>query len=361
MLQTQANTAASTVSDRIRVDVFDARAIQEGRVQLDGLVNLPRSVSHHPNWLRVLDEGLKQVPYCLVARTAEGIAGFLPLSFVSSRLFGKFLVSLPYLNSAGVQAETPEAAVALTSRAVDLADQLGVKNLELRHEGELPHPNLNGTMEEKVHMRLSLPGHVDELWQSFKPKVRNQIRKGEKSEFTVRWGGADSLRDFYEVFSHNMRDLGTPVYSTRLFQSVIKWFPEQAEFCTIHDGQRPVAGALLLHGAGITEVPSASALRSYNSTNVNMFMYWQLLQRAIERSQELFDFGRSTKDSNTFRFKKQWGALPQPAVWQYYLRSGSAADLRKESGKYDRFISLWRRLPLPVTRLLGPAIVRGIP
>lgn len=361
MLQTQLKTPLTNTAESPAVQVFDANAIRDGKIQIDRLAGSPRALSHHPNWLRVLDEGLKQTPYCLVATTGAGTSGFLPLSFVSSRLFGKYLVSLPYLNSTGVQAETPAVAAALVSRAVELADQLGVKNLELRHEEALSHPALNGTMQDKVHMRLDLPDDSDVLWKAFKPKVRNQIRKGEKSDFTVAWGGAESVNDFYDVFSHNMRDLGTPVYSKKLFQSIIKWFPKQAEFCTIHDKGRPIAAALVTHGSGISEVPSASSLRSYNSTNVNMFMYWQLLQRAIERRQGVFDFGRSTKDSNTYRFKKQWGALPEPAIWQYYLRSGSAADLRKESGKYDRFISLWQRLPLPLTRLIGPPIVRGIP
>jgi hypothetical protein len=124
---------------------------------------------------------------------------------------------------------------------------------------------------------------------------------------------------------------------------------------------RPVAGALLLHGQGVTEVPSASSLREFNHTCANMLMYWQLLERAIGRRQAVFDFGRSTVDSNTFRFKKQWGAAPEPATWQSYERTGSAGDVRPDNPRYQRWIGLWKRLPVSLTRLLGPAIVRGIP
>jgi len=56
-----------------------------------------------------------------------------------------------------------------------------------------------------------------------------------------------------------------------------------------------------------------------------MLMYWHLLQRAIDRKQRVFDFGRSTSDGSTFKFKQQWGAEPEPAVWQYYARRGSPA------------------------------------
>ena len=174
-------------------------------------------------------------------------------------------------------------------------------------------------------------------------------------------GGEELLNDFYAVFSRNMRDLGTPVFSRRLFCGVLRHFAGSAEFCVVRAGRRPVAAALVCHGQGVTEVPSASSLREFNSTNANMYMYWQLLQRAVGRAQHTFDFGRSTVDSGTYRFKKQSGAEPHPAVWQYYVRRGDVGDLRPENRKYQLAIRLWQRLPVCVANLLGPAIVRGIP
>jgi serine/alanine adding enzyme len=163
------------------------------------------------------------------------------------------------------------------------------------------------------------------------------------------------------VFARNMRDLGTPVFGRKLFENILLQFSDSAELCVVRILRRPIAAGLLIHGAGITEVPSASCLRDYNATNANMLMYWHFLQRAIERRQRVFDFGRSSYDSNTYRFKKQWGAQPEPAAWQYYVREGSPADMRLESGNYDRLVRIWRRLPVAMTRWIGPWIVRGIP
>ena len=92
-----------------------------------------------------------------------------------------------------------------------------------------------------------------------------------------------------------------------------------------------------------------------------MLMYWHLLERAVQKGQRIFDFGRSSPDSNTYRFKKQWGAKPIPAHWQYYLRAGDINDMRPENPRYQRLIRIWKRLPLGLTRLMGPWIVRGIP
>jgi FemAB-related protein (PEP-CTERM system-associated) len=211
-------------------------------------------------------------------------------------------------------------------------------------------------------MRLSLPSSADDLWRQLKSKVRNQVTNGEKRGLQVRWGRLDVLDAFYDVFSRNMRDLGTPVYPRRLFSAILEHFPHQSELCAVYFEQKPIAGSLLIHGCdGVTQVPSASSLRQFNHTNANMLMYWHLLRRAAERGQRVFDFGRSTVDSNTFRFKKQWGAEPAPAVWQYYVRRGTAGDMRPENSRYRQMIRVWQKLPVSVTRIIGPTISRGIP
>ena len=321
-----------------------------------------RSAFHYdPVWLNVVCAALRYRPYVLTARDGDRVVGLLPLALVKSILFGRFLVSLPYVNSAGVIADSDAVATALIDQAVQLADELNVRYLELRHEREYKHPALVHQLATKVHMRLQLPSTADELWKQFKPKVRNQIRKGQQQDFTVTWGGVEMLGDFYDVFARNMRDLGTPVFGRRLFRDVLTKFGDGAEMCVVRMERRPVAAGLLVHGDRMTEVPSASSLRRYNRTNANMLLYWNLLERTIERGQAVFDFGRSSIDGNTFRFKKQWGAKPADAVWQYYVRKGDFEQMRRESGHFDRLIGLWRHLPVALTRLIGPMIVRGIP
>jgi serine/alanine adding enzyme len=151
------------------------------------------------------------------------------------------------------------------------------------------------------------------------------------------------------------------VYGKELFETILATFPQQAELCVLNDGDQPVAVAMLLHGRGITEVPTASSLKEYNATNANMQMYRLLLERAVERGQTTFDFGRSTQDGPTFKFKKQWGAKACPAVWQYHLRGGQLGEMRPDNPRYQRMIRVWQKLPVRLTQLLGPRIVRGIP
>ena len=340
---------------------------------------------HDPAWLSVLEQGLGHRPVTLIAqerrdepengaaRNGHGsrsgleggeICGYLPLALVSSRLFGRFLVSLPYLNRAGVVARDREVADRLVARAFELAEGYKVKYLELRHhdQGFVRDPEpFDYCRDEKVRMVLDLPDSEDALWKAVNAKVRNQIRKGDKSDLSIRWGREDVLCDFYDVFAVNMRDLGTPVYPRKLFSKILEHLGDRAEFAVVDCDAQPVAGALLIHDDRVTQVPSASCLRAFNKTNANMWMYHRLLLRTIGRGNILFDFGRSSEGSGTYRFKKQWGARPKPTAWHYHLREGDVQQMRPDNPKNQKRVEQWKKLPVWLTRLVGPSIVRGIP
>jgi FemAB-related protein (PEP-CTERM system-associated) len=348
----------------VEIRVHDGRSVADQIDRLEAFVlrggpMVP--LSQHPGCAAALARGLRHSPYWLEAVEEGRTRGFLPLAYIRGMLFGRFLVSLPYLNYGGVLADNEAIAGRLIDHAVRLADQLGVRYLELRHAHAAAHPALAHVRTDKVNMRLDLPGTPEKLLAQLDGKVRNQVRKGEKNGLSVSWGGGELLPSFYGVFSHNMRDLGTPVYGKRLFRAILNQFPQRAEICVVRAGDQPVAAAFVLHGWGVSEVPSASSLRRYNHTCANMLMYWHLLRRAIERGQDVFDFGRSSKDSNTHRFKKQWGAAPAPADWQYHIRAGNLDDMRNDNPRFQHLIRMWQFLPVRLTRWLGPAIVRGIP
>jgi hypothetical protein len=110
------------------------------------------------------------------------------------------------------------------------------------------------------------------------------------------------------------------------------------------------------------EVPWASTLRSANRYDANMFLYWELLRQACSSGYKVFDFGRSTRDAPTYRFKKQWGAQPKQLYWHYWLRDGGEPPkINPDNPRYRLVIYVWQRLPVWLTRLLGPGIVKFLP
>jgi FemAB-related protein (PEP-CTERM system-associated) len=93
----------------------------------------------------------------------------------------------------------------------------------------------------------------------------------------------------------------------------------------------------------------------------NDFKYWELMRRACERGIKVFDYGRSKRGTGPFDFKKNWGFEPQPLHYEYQLlRAKSVPDTNPLNPKYQLFIKLWQKLPLPVANWLGPHIVKNL-
>jgi FemAB-related protein (PEP-CTERM system-associated) len=232
--------------------------------------------------------------------------------------------------------------------------------VELRHLTR-QRPDLHAR-QHKVRMLLALPSEAKSAWDGLDRKVRNQVRKAEKAGLTAREGGAELLDAFYDVFSRNMRDLGTPVYSPDFFREVLRAFPETARVFLVEHGTRPVAAGITIRHRDGLEVPWASSLREYRADCPNNLLYWQIIQHAIGEGLRVLDFGRSTPNEGTFHFKKQWGAEPSPLYWEYILMGGEAPkDLSPKNPKFGAAIAVWKRLPVSVTTALGPHIVRSIP
>lgn len=321
---------------------------------------------HDPAWLDILGQALRHKTSVLLDWQGKRLAGVLPLALTRSPLFGKHLVSLPYVNRAGLLTADLESGHSLIEHATQLAKQCDARYLELRHHGRaFDAKPFTHTRNEKHRMVLDLPATSEQLWSSLKAKVRNQVRKGEQGGLQIRYGREALVPGFYSVFATNMRDLGTPVYPRKLFHAMLHHLSERCEIALVTLESVPIAGAILIHDRvgerAITQVPSASCLREFNSLCANMWMYHQLLDRAIARGATQFDFGRSSEGSGTYRFKKQWGAEPEPTPWQVVLRRGSLNDVRPDDPRNRKRIEQWQKLPVWVTKAIGPTIVRGIP
>ena len=332
------------------------------RERWDAYVNAhPDATAYHGwRWRTVFEDAFGHDTVYLAAIDGGHVAGVLPLAIFRSHLFGRYAVSLPFVNYGGLCATTPEASDALLQHAAALARERRLAHVELRHVArQCPHLSAR---EHKVGMRMALAADATQAWDGLDRKVRNQVRKAEKSALTARNGGVELLDAFYQVFSRNMRDLGTPVYSIDFFRAVLETFPDETRVFLVERGGLPVAAGITVRHRSTLEIPWASSLREYRAECPNNLLYWQILQFAIASGATTLDFGRSTPEEGTFQFKKQWGAEPFPLYWEYVLSTGAVpADLSPRNPKFGAAIAIWKRLPVPVTTFLGPHIVRSIP
>jgi serine/alanine adding enzyme len=323
----------------------------------------PEATGYHLWGWRDIFEGTfgHEAAYLAAVEPAGGtIVGILPVVSMKSMLFGRFGVSLPFLNYGGVVARDEAVARALLDEAIRIAQARRWKHLEIRHLDQR-FTDL-APKRHKVAMYLQLAADEAKQWEAIDRKVRNQVRKAQKSNFTTAVGGAELVGEFYEVFARNMRDLGTPVYARRLFEDVARLFPQHVKLYVVRDKTTPIAASLTFGWRTMVEVPWASSLKEFRSQCPNMLLYWEMLRTALTDGHRTFDFGRSTPDEGTYHFKRQWGAEPRPMCWEYWLPAGQTLpDQSPKNPKFTAAISLWQRLPLAVTTRLGPLVIRGIP
>jgi len=315
---------------------------------------------HLWRWRHIFEDVFGHECVYLIARQGSSVVGVLPLVRFRSRLFGRFVVSLPFLNYGGLLASTIEVSDALLARAGEVTRAFGGAHLELRHRSR-QCPDLP-SRQHKVALTMALPRAADDLWRTVDRKARNQVRKAQKEGLTVASGNPGLVDEFYPVFAENMRDLGTPVYSRRLFLVMLQQFPQQARVFIVRHQGRPVAGAVTFAFRDTLLVPWASSLRAYRHLCPNMLLYWAMLEWATDEGFRVFDFGRSSRGAGTHQFKLQWGATETPLHWEYVLVSREAVpDQGPGNPRFNLAIEAWRRLPVWMANRIGPAIVRNIP
>ena len=328
----------------------------------DKYVSQSPKASFYHQWAyrQIVAQTFGHRPYYLAAFRGEDLEGILPLFVVKSWLFGSFLASLPFVDYGGVCAQEEEIEQALLQEAIWIAEREHIQILELRHRhlttSDLP------TRLNKVNLVLPLDLDPDRIWKGLGAKVRNQVRKAQKSGLTFETGGLGKVADFYRVWSHNMRDLGTPAYPKTFFQNLLHAFPDDSEVLLVRHGQKPVGTGIAVYFKESMEVPLASSLRRYFPYCPNNLLYWEAIKRGCERGCREFHFGRSNKSSGNYYFKRQWGAKEQQLYYQYHvLGEDDMPNLNPRSPKYRLAVTLWKKLPLFMANILGPQIIKYVP
>lgn len=344
--------------DEVFIQLTNHRDLAEwNRFVSDNPSSLP---SHNPAWLDAIEKCFGHQSFIICARSSTGelLAG-LPITILESTLFGRFGVSVPYLNYGGVVSRHPNLHQKLFSELDALREQFKLKHIEIRSIyaglGEI-------VSAKKIGMILTLPKSDEILEKQLGSKLRAQYKKAEEFSPQVRIGHMELLDDFYNVLAQNMRDLGTPIYSKSWFTAILQHPNIQAHLVVVHLQSKPVAAGFLVQHRELMEIPWASTLKSANKYNMNMWMYRNILSFSIAQGCKYFDFGRSTMDAGTYKFKKQWGAEPHQHYWYSVLPQGAAAPaLNPDNPKLKLLVSLWKWLPVWLSKIIGPIIIKGIP
>ena len=313
---------------------------------------------HRAGWKTVIEQAFGHRTSFLYAEADGRIEGVLPLAEVRSFLFGHTLVSLPFCVYGGIAASSDRARQALDDAARSRAAQMKVDHLEYR----LRAPAQDDWLQKDLYVtfRKEIDPDVERNLLAIPRKQRAMVRKGIKAGLKSE---VDSGVDrFFTAYSDSVHRLGTPVFSKRYFEILMQVFGSDCEVLTITREDGGLIASVLsfyfrdevlpYYGGGTSQAREVAG---------NDFMYWEVMRRACERGLRVFDYGRSKRGTGSFDFKKNWGFDPQQLHYKYLLIKGkSIPDHNPLNPKYQMFIKLWQRMPLPLANVVGPHIVKSL-
>lgn len=310
-------------------------------------------------WKQAVEEAYGHRAHYLMAKEHERLVGVLPLFEVRGLFGGKALVSIPYAVYGGICAESSAAARALLDAAIDLGRAHGARYVELRQRRDLGF----GLPTKSLYFTFSRAISKDEEENALAMprKQRRMVRQGAKHGLRVEIG-RDHFDRFYDIYAQSLRLLGSPVFSKALVRGVFEHFGKDADLLTVWKDDRMIAGVMSLYFEDQVLPYYGAAERDAFQYAVNDYMYWELMCHAARRGYQVFDFGRSREGTGPFNFKRHWGFEPVPLPYQYVmLEDGELPNLSPSNPKLRLAASAWKRLPLPVTKVLGPRLTRYLP
>lgn len=316
---------------------------------------------HLSAWGRAVAKGTGQRPHYLVAEHAGSIVGVLPLIEVSSPIFGKALISNAFAVYGGPVADHERAHEALDAAAWAIAERLGIKALEYRNQLRL-RPDWPAKTESYVTFRRPLASDSDSNLKAIPRKQRAEVRKSLDFGLETRIASdAQASREHFAVYAESVRNLGTPVFPQRLFDSILEFYGPDADILTVSKDGKPAASVLSLYYGGEVIPYYGGGTPAARSLRANDHMYWMLMEHARGRGCTSFDFGRSKTGTGAFAFKKNWGFEPTPLAYEFRLAPGEAMpDVNPLNPKYRLMVETWSRLPLWLANRVGPFVSRGL-
>lgn len=315
------------------------------------------TVAHSFGWREVIEKAYGIQSTMLAVVDNGKLRGVLPLAIVKGFIVGTQMVSMPFLDYGGVCVnDDPQVAEDLVKEAMRLSNQhkarMLIRSLE-RSSGAL------SCSLQKVTMWLPLAATEEAMLKQLPSDRRNRLKKGLRHGLSSTVHGIDGVNEFYDVWSINMRDLGSPPHSREFFRCILESLGEVARILIVRDKGEAIAGAVLLQFKGMLSIPWVSSLRAHFDKSPNQVLYWEAMRFAILNGCSHLDFGRSTMGSGTYEAKRQWGAEPH----QLYLCSD---DKRREvpgdeMSRYRLATSVWKHLPVSIANTIGPWLRRRIP
>lgn len=338
------------------------------KIKLVDSVNYPSlekklSFAGLDSWINLVHEMYNYKTYRYAVLQDDKPLATLGLVEIRHPVFGHYLTTAPFGSYGGFAFETSEARDLLLGEARRLAEDIKAEYVSIRFDKGDSTPPDNWLQSPNYFTYLiDLPTDSETLLKTFSSDHRNHVRKSLKKGFEIHIGHLDLLDDAYEALSKSMHELGSPYHSKKYLRIMAELLGNTLEFAVIYNAQGKISGGgvFIYQGDTIFNL-HANILRHARSTYAGEFLYWSIIEHAIQKGLKTFDLGRSLVGSGNEVFKMKWSPRKQLLAYWHWLAPGhELPSLNQKNPKFQLAIAIWKRLPAFVVRLIGPFLIRGL-
>jgi len=310
---------------------------------------------HRIEWKEIIEQIFRQRTHYFLAERNGSVVGVLPLAETRSLVYGHSLVSLPFCIYGGAASTDYQAARGLRAAAQDLARELRVTQLELRHR-KAQEPDLADEVGY-VAFRKRITPEAEANMLAIPRKQRAMIRKGIKSGLRIEFD--QTVDRFFALYTDNVRRHDLPPLPKHYFAALKQVFGEDCRILTVLDSRgEPVSTVMAFYFRGEVLPYYAGDNAGARELAANDFKYWELMRDACERGSTVFDFGRSKRGTVSFDLKLNWGFEPSPLDYEFQLYGKSQLHIPGLFRATKAFADAWKLLPTNMATAISPHLIR---
>jgi len=280
-----------------------------------------------------LSSAIQGIPFYLIARKNNKIAGVLPYFKIDHQEFGTVINSLPWYGSHGgcYLKDDSDSAVrkallnefkSIVNRSEVLTSTIIVTPTENRYIQQYIDILKIGIFDQRIGQINSLPAPgldiENRLMMSFKQKTRNLVRKSLKQSFTIEVSDADWAWQFLQtVHAENMSAIGAEPKPRSHYDAIRTKIPiNQKKLFVAKLNDKAVAALLLLYFNNTVEYLIPVIKRDYRPIQPLSFLIYYAMLDAVEIGFRWWNWGGTWISQKSLNhFKKGWGAADAPYTY----------------------------------------------
>jgi len=318
-----------------------------------------RRIQHTPSFLHLINDTYRNAePWHHVAREDGEIRAVYPFFRMKSRIFGTEIVSQPFVDSGGFLGDTKAEDI---REIVGVAGETPMKvrlNTFMHNYAELEDQLLQGGFQKHVDRQQFIKElyEPDEMYGDLSDSTTRMVEEARENDLHIRdIDGEEDIEKFYPIYESAMKHFGTPQHPRSFFERAWeRMYPGRVKGMNCYKGDEAIAMMICYTVGDYCYFIYNVSDPEYLDLRPNDFLYWNMMRWAAENGYKYFDFGQVQADAEDgthaaglYHFKQKWG--PDLYDKPVFVRNKEYADQ-----EYERAKKIWRRLPKPVTDLVGP-------